>query len=189
MNTLDDNTIVELYLSRNETAITQTSEKFGNRLCSLAYNITNDQQTAQECENDTYMEAWNSIPPHEPRSYLYAFLARITRHISLNCCRERSRLKRHAWLCELSAEMEQCIPAPDDVACRIDDMALCEAINGFLRMLSEEKRNIFIRRYWYLNSIVDISKRFSLSESKVKTTLFRCRNQLREHLEQEGYRL
>ncbi|MGN0336653.1 MAG: RNA polymerase sigma factor [Lachnospiraceae bacterium] len=186
---MDDNQIVELYLLRDETAVKLTTEKFGSRLRSLAFRIVNDRQTAEECENDTYMEAWNTIPPHEPRSYLYAFLARITRHISLNCCRDRSRLKRSAFICELSAEMEQCIPAPDDVACRVDDMALGEAINGFLNTLAEEKRNIFIRRYWYLDSIADISKCFALSESKVKTTLFRCRNQFREYLEKEGYTL
>ena len=189
MNALDDSAIVELYLLRNETAIRQTSEKFGDRLRALSYGIVRDLQTAEECENDTYMEVWNSITPHEPKSYLYPFLARITRHISLNCCRDRSRLKRSAFICELSAEMEQCIPAPDDIECRIDDMALSEAINGFLGKLGEEKRNIFIRRYWYLDSISDISKRFALSESKVKTTLFRCRIRLREHLEKEGYTL
>ena len=179
---MDDNRIVELYLLRDETAIKQTTEKYGSRLRSLAYGIVKDQQTAEECENDTYMKAWNTIPPHEPRSYLYAFLARITRHISLNCCRDRSRLKRNAFICELGAEMEQCIPAPDD-------MALSDAINGFLSKLDEEKRNIFVRRYWYLDSVVAISKRFALSESKVKTTLFRCRTGLREHLEKEGYTL
>ena len=184
---MDDNIIVELYLLRDETAIRQTSEKYGNRLRSLAYGIVNDHQTAEECESDTYMEAWNTIPPHEPGSYLYAFLARITRHISLNICRDRSRLKRSAFICELSTEMEQCIPSPDDTQCRIDDMVLGEVINRFLGTLNEDKRNVFIRRYWYLDSIADISKRFALSESKVKTTLFRCRNQLREHLEKEGY--
>lgn len=184
---MDDNRIVELYLLRDETAIKQTTEKYGSRLRSLAYGIVKDQQTAEECENDTYMKAWNTIPPHEPRSYLYAFLARITRHISLNCCRDRSRLKRNAFICELGAEMEQCIPAPDDVECRIDDIALSDVINRFLSKLDKEKRNIFIRRYWYLDSIAAISERFALSESKVKTMLFRCRNQLREHLEKEGY--
>ncbi len=184
---MDDHEIVKLYLRRDETAIRQTAQKFGGRLYALAYGIVNDKQTAEECENDTYMEAWNTIPPHEPGSYLYAFLARITRHISLNRCRDRSRLKRSAFLCEISAEMEQCIPDPDDVECRIDDMALSQAINGFLSTLKEEKRNIFIRRYWYMDSIADIAKRFALSQSKVKTTLSRCRSQLREHLEKEGY--
>ena len=186
---MDDNRIVEMYLLRDEAAVKHTAEKYGSRLLALSYGIVRDTQTAEECENDTYMEVWNSVPPHEPRSYLYAFLARITRHISLNRCRDRGRLKRSAFICELSSELEQCIPAPDDVECRVDDMALGEVINGFLGKLEEEKRNVFIRRYWYLDSIADISKRFALSESKVKTVLFRCRNQLREHLEKEGYTL
>lgn len=189
MRALDDSRIVDLYLLRDETAIRQTTEKYGIRLRSLAYGIVEDRQTAEECENDTYMEAWNAIPPHEPRSYLYAFLARITRHISLNCCRDRSRLKRSAFISELSTEMEQCIPAPDDAQCRMDDAALGKAINDFLGKLGKEKRNVFIRRYWYLDSITAISARFALSESKVKTILFRCRNQLREYLEKEGYTL
>lgn len=184
---MDDNKIINLYLRRDETAVKQTSEKFGDRLRALAYGIVKDHQTAEECENDTYLKAWNSIPPHEPREYLYAFLARITRHISLDCCRKRSRLKRSAYISELSAEMEQCIPAPDDMECRIDDIVLGQAINKFLGTLSEEKRNVFIRRYWYLDSISDIARRFSLSESKVKTMLFRSRNRLRDYLEKEGY--
>lgn len=187
--TLDDNKIVELYLLRDENAIMQTTEKYGTRLRSLAYEIVCDSQTADECENDTYVSAWQSIPPHEPRSYLYAFLARITRHIALNCCRNRNRLKRSAFICELSSEMEQCIPSPDDVECRIDDMELKNVLNGFLSKLDDEKRNIFVRRYWYLDSISAISERFALSESKVKTTLFRLRKQLREQLEREGYTL
>ncbi len=187
---MDDNQrIVELYLSRDEAAIAQTAEKFGRRLRALSYGIVNDQQTAEECENDTYMEAWNRIPPHEPRQYLYAFLARITRHLSLNCCRDRQRLKRRAFLYELSAELEQCILAPDDASCRLDERALGEAINGFLAGLSEEKRSVFVRRYWYMDSIADIAQRYSLSQSKVKTMLFRSRAQLRVYLEKEGYEL
>ncbi len=184
---MDDNKIIDLYLCRDETAVKHTARKYGDHLRALAYGIVKDHQTAEECENDTYLKAWNSIPPHEPREYLYAFLARITRHISLDCCRKRSRLKRSAYISELSAEMEQCIPAPDDMECRIDDIVLGQAINKFLGTLSEEKRNVFIRRYWYLDSISDIARRFSLSESKVKTMLFRSRNRLRDYLEKEGY--
>ena len=174
-------------MRRDEAAVRGTAEKYGSKLRSLARGILRDDDAAEECENDTYMEAWNRIPPHEPRSYLYPFLARITRHISLNRCRDRERLKRSDFVCELSAEMEQCIPSPDDLECRMDEMALAEAINGFLRILDGEKRNIFIRRYWYMDSVADIGKRFGVSQSKVKTTLFRCRNQLREYLEKEGY--
>lgn len=107
----------------------------------------------------------------------------------MNCCRDRNRLKRNAYICELSAEMEQCIPVPDDCECQVDDMILKEIINSFLLSLNTEKRNIFLRRYCYLDSIADISKRLGLTESKVKTTLFRSRNQLREYLEKEGYTL
>lgn len=129
---MEDETIVEMYVHKDESAIRRTSEKYGRRLRALSLNIVGDWQTAEECENDTYMAAWNSIPPHEPKSYLYAFLARITRHLSLNCCRERSRLKRSALISE---------------------------------------------------------KRYSISESKVKTMLFRMRNQMRSYFEQEGYEL
>lgn len=186
---MEDNQIVDLYLQRDESAIRQTKEKYGRRLYVLAYGIVKDVQYAEECESDTYMSAWNSIPPHEPRSYLYAFLARITRHAALNICRDRHRSKHNARICELSAEMEECIPAPSDEECLIDDLSLGKAINGFLGKLSEEKRNIFIRRYWYLESIEEIAEHFGLSESKVKTTLFRCRNQLKEYLKKEGYYL
>lgn len=186
---MEDNQIVDLFLRRDETAIALTAEKYGKRLRALARNITDDLQTAEECENDTYIQAWNSIPPHEPKEYLFAFLARITRHISLNRCRDRCRLKRSAFLCEFTTEMEQCIPAPDDLQSRLDSMDLSRAINGFLASLTEEKRLVFLRRYWFLDSIEVIAKRFSMSQSKVKTMLFRTRNQFRDYLEKEGYTL
>lgn len=184
---MEDNDIVELYLMRDEAAIRETAEKYGSRLRALALRIVEDTETSRECENDTYMQVWSSVPPHEPRDYFYAFLARITRHISLNRCRNEKRLKRSAYICDLGAELEQCIPTPDNAACRIDDMLLSEILNDFLRSLDEEKRNIFIRRYWYLDSVADISKRFALSQSNVKTTLFRIRSKLRERLLKEGY--
>ena len=171
---MEDSKIVALYLRRSEDAIKQSAEKYGSRLRALSYRIVADRQTAEECENDTYMEEWSSIPPHEPRTHLFAFLARITRHLSLNCCRDRSRLKRSAYLCELSAELEQCIPSSEDVQRRVEGLALGEELNRFLGALSEEKRDIFVRRYWYLDSVAAISGRFAISESKVKTVLFRC---------------
>ena len=184
---MDDDKIISLYWQRDEEAIAETQKKYGRFCYSIAYGLLKSKEDAEECENDTYLEAWNSIPPHEPRDYLYAFLARITRHVSLNRCRDRDRLKRRAFICELSAEMEQCLPDPDDETRRADDIALGEVINKFLGSLDEEKRNIFIRRYWFMDSVSDISARFGLSESKVKTTLFRCRERLRERLRKEGY--
>ena len=183
---MDDSRIVDLFLLRDETAVKESSEKYGNRLRALSYGIVRDMQTAEACENDTYMEAWNSIPPHEPRTYLFAFLARIARHLSLNFCRDHSRLKRSAFLCELSTELEQCIPAPDDAQCRIDDIAFQEMLNAFLGTLSVKKRNIFIRRYWYLDSIDKISADLCFGKSKVKSMLRRTRARLRADLEKEG---
>ncbi len=184
---MDDDNIVELFLCRNEDAIKESASKYGGRLRSISYGIVEDFQTSQECENSAYMEAWNLIPPNEPRAYLFAFLARIIRHISLNVCRERNTLKRSAYICELSNEMQECIPASDDCEHVLDDIILKEILNDYLAHLSSNKRNIFLRRYWYMDSIASISKRFSISESKVKTTLFRCREGLRKHLEKEGY--
>lgn len=186
---MEDEKIIALYFERDETAIRHTCEKYGRRLRTLSYGIVGDMQTAEECENDTYVEAWKAIPPHEPKDYFYEFLARMTRHLSLNCCRSRSRLKRKAFLCELSAELEQCIPASDDWERRIDDMVFGEVLNSFLASLSEEKRGLFLRRYWYLDSIAEIAKRFGFSESKVKTALCRIRRQLKQELEKEGISL
>lgn len=184
---MEDGQIVDLFLARDETAVQCASEKYGLRLRALALHIVGEAQTAEECENDAYLAAWNAIPPNQPRDYLYAFLARIVRNLALNRCRDRERLKRAAFVSELSREMEECIPAPDDLEGRLDDMVLREALNGFLGTLGEEKRNMFLRRYWYMDSVADIAKRFGVGQSKVKTALFRTRNQLREYLKKEGY--
>ena len=184
---MEDERIVELFLARDENAVRCAAEKYGLRLRALALRIAGEVQTAEECENDAYLAAWNAIPPAEPRDYLYAFLARIVRNLALNRCRDRERLKRGAFVCRLSEEMEECLPAPDDVECRMDEAALKEVIDGFLRSSGEDVRNVFLCRYWYLDSIRSISRRFGYSESKVKTMLHRSRKQLRTYLEKEGY--
>ena len=186
---MEDEKIVALYLERDESAISCTAEKYGARLRGLALHILMDSSASEECENDTYFQAWSLIPPHKPVSYLYAFLARITRHLSLNYCRERNRLKRKAFLVEFSDELEQCIPGPDDTPSRVEAKLLRESISRFLRKQPEEKRNVFLRRYWYLDSVGEIARRFSMSQSKVKTMLFRTRQELRTYLEQEGIRV
>ena len=186
---LEDSKIVELYFARDEAAIARTRETYGDRLRALSLGITGDFGSAEECESDTYLQAWNSIPPHDPAGYLFAFLARICRHLSLDVCRRNARLKRKALVVELSEEMEQCIPAPGDTPCQVDGILLGQAISRFLRTLPAEKRTIFVRRYWYLDDISRIAQRYRLSESKVKTMLFRTRNALRIFLEQEGYAL
>ncbi len=186
---MTDHEIVTLYLARDENAIEESAAAYGARLRALALGILGDVQTAEECENDTYFRAWNAIPPHEPYTYLYAFLARITRRLSLNCCRERHRLKRDAYVCELSREMEACLPAVDDTAGQFEAAELTHLLNAFLATVNTEKRRLFVRRYWYLDSIDAIAARYGLSQSKVKTTLHRVREQLRAYLQKEGYAL
>lgn len=189
VNTVGDEEIVKLYLQRNNSAISESKAKYGERLRNISYGITSDRGSAEEVENDTYFKAWENIPPHEPYTYLFAFLARIARNISLSLCRERGRLKRIHHVCELSSEMEECIPSHLSVEDSADEDLLIDAINRFLREQPENKRNIFMRRYWYLDSVESISKRFGIGKSNVKTTLFRLRGELKEFLESEGYNI
>lgn len=184
---MDDDNIVELFLNKDESAIAYTAEKYGSRLRSISQRITADVSVAEECENDTYFEAWNRIPPSEPRTYLAAFLSRIVRNISINRCVERDSLKRKAYIMELSEEMEQCIPSPNDVESCLDGIEIGRIISAFLQKQSKEKRTIFMHRYYYLDSVSAIAERFGYSESKVKTTLFRMRNDLRAYLIKGGY--
>lgn len=184
---MEDEKIVQMYTERDEGAIKRTTEKYGARLRQLSFGITSNRETAEECENDTYMETWSRIPPAEPKTYFYAFLARITRSISIDRCRQRSSLKRNGLIVELSQELETCLPAADNVEDALDEKLLGEAVSRFLRTLPDEKQVIFVRRYFYLDSISEISKRLSYGESKVKMTLLRTRNELREYLKKEGY--
>ena len=183
---LEDTLIIDEYLKRNEYAIKMTSEKYGKKLRSISYGIVRDSGAAEECENDTYHEAWNSIPPHEPRDYFYAFLARITRHLSLSLCRHRNALKRKGFVTELTDEIQESIPSGHDGGQLLDELIFKEAFQGFLSSLPEEKRILFMRRYWYMDSTEELAERFGYSESKVKTTLFRLRKQMRKHFEREG---
>lgn len=183
---MEDEEIVELFLKRDENAIKNTQQKFGKRIVNISKNITGSDLTAEEVENDTYLRAWENIPPAEPRTYLFAFLARIARNLSISICRERSSLKRRAVLVELSDEMEECIPSSLSVEAEAEGNMLMELINDFLFSKDEEKRNIFMRRYFYLDPVKDIARLFGITESKVKTTLFRLREELREFLEARG---
>ena len=186
---MEDSQIVDLFLIRDESAIAHTAVRYGTRLRGISYGIVRDAGTAEECENDTYLQAWSSIPPNQPRQYLFAFLARIIRHISIDRCRYTQRLCRSAYIQELSAELQTCVPGKDDIEHRLEAIALGQSISAFLRAQPEETRNVFIRRYWYMDSIAELSHRFSISQSKAKSMLLRCRNALRKHLEKEGYTL
>ena len=184
---MDDSRIVELYLSRDEAAIAQTSQKYGIRLRRIAQNVLSDKETAEECENDAYLQTWNLIPPNEPRTYLFAFVGKIVRHLAIDRLRHDSRQKRSALYCELTDEMQECIPGSGDVSQEFDAKELSESINSFLESCSAEQRNIFVRRYWYFDPVNEICAKYSLPQSKVKTTLFRMREKLRKHLADGGF--
>ena len=184
---MDDSKIVELYLSRNESAISHTAQKYGSKLRKIADNILNNKASAEECENDTYLEAWKLIPPNEPKSYLFAFLGKIARHLAIDECRRNTSQKRHVLFCELTQEMEECIPGQSNVEGDIEADSLSHAISSFLGYCSEEQRNVFVRRYWFFDTVSEICKRYGFSQSKVKTMLYRMREGLRDYLEKEGY--
>ena len=184
---MEDERIVELYLQRQEQAIGATQEKYGTKLRSLAHGITQDVMTAEECENETYWKAWNSIPPREPRQYLYAYLARITRNLALNCCRSREALKRNVHICTLSREMAECLPSGENTQWILEEQELKTAINSFLAELEERKRCVFLRRYWFADSVDQIARRYGMSRGAVKSMLFRMRRQLKEKLQEGGY--
>lgn len=186
---MEDEKIVQLYMNRDEKAIRLTAEKYGFRLRAISYGITGDSETSEECENDTYLETWNRVPPSEPKEYFYTFLARITRFFSIDRCRERTSLKRKGHVVEFTDELEMCIPSLNNVEDDTEAKLLGEAISHFLYTLSDEKQVMFMRRYFYLDTVSDIAKRLSISESKVKTSLFRIRNDLRDYLTKEGYTL
>ena len=184
---LEDAKIVELYLSRDESAVSQTAQKYGSKLRQIAHRILNNRASAEECENDTYLAAWHLIPPNEPRTYLFAFLGKITRHLAIDECRKNASKKRHALFCELTREMEECISGENDTEGEVEAEALTQAISAFLRTCPEEQRDVFVRRYWFFDSVAEISRRYGFSQSKVKTMLFRLREGLRRFLEKEGY--
>ena len=184
---MDDSQIVELYLSRDESAITQTSQKYGTKLKRIAQNVLSDAETSKECENDAYLQTWNLIPPNEPRTYLFSFVGKIVRHLAIDRLRHESRQKRSALYCELTDEMQECIPGNIGVSQEFDAKELSETINKFLEACPEEQRNIFVRRYWYFDSVTEICAKYSLPQSKVKTTLFRMREKLKKHLADGGF--
>ncbi len=184
---MDDNQIVELYLNRNEEAITSTAEKYGKRLRSIAHGFLNDWQSAEECENDTYLEAWNKIPPHEPRTYLFMFLGRIIRGIALDRYRAESRKRKGMVQCELTKELLECIPSKETVESKIELDELTAVIEQFLANCTTEQKRVFVCRYWLCETIPQISKRYGIAQGTVKTILFRIRKALKRYLCNEGY--
>lgn len=189
MDSIEDKEIVKLYLERNDKAIAYTKDKYGKRLLKLAFEITEDEQEAEECENDVYLKTWNSIPPHDPGNYLFRYLSRLLRNSALNRCRLRHSQKRQADTEELTQELIDVLPSYNGVEDTVFEHQLHDAINAFLSSLPQESRLVFVRRYWYMDTVERIAEGYGFSVTKVKSLLFRTRKKLRDYLEKEGYHI
>lgn len=183
---MEDKTIIQLFFERSETAIEETAAKYGKLCYTIAYNILYNEEDSEECVNDTYMKAWEVIPPQIPEK-LAAFLGKITRNLAISKYRHNTSKKRGGGQVAFALEeLEECIPDKNTTEQAISDKLLVEQLNNFLEKLPAEKRKVFMQRYWYMRPIGEIAKEFSISESKVKMILHRTRNTLKEVLEKEG---
>ena len=183
---MDDSLIIDLFWKRSETAIEETASKYGSFCHSISYHILRNRQDAEECVNDTWLRAWDSMPPQRPAK-LSVFLGKITRNLSLDRYRNYSAEKRKgSKTAEVIEELSECISGGDNVSDYIDKMVLTELIVKFLRKQNEANRNIFIRRYWRFDSIRDIAEDFGMNDRSVATILFRMRTQLKKELLEEG---
>lgn len=184
---MEDERIIALYWARSETAITETALKYGRYLSSISYNILSNQEDVQECVNDTYHDAWNAIPPHRP-AVLSTFLGKITRRLSIDRWRKSNAGKRGGGELPLVLdELENCVSEHGDMEDEIERRELIKILNDFLDTLHTTERRVFLCRYWYMDSIQNISQQFGFSQSKVTSMLHRTRVKLRSVLEKEGY--
>lgn len=185
---MNDETIVELYWQRQERAITETQKKYGPYLHQIANNILQNREDSQESVNDTYLATWNSIPPHRPQ-ILRAYLVKLIRRIAIDCYRKRNRDKRKDDQYALSLdELSDCIPS-NSTQEAMDEKLLAEAIGQYLRTLPKMSRVAFVGRYYYLDSLREVAGYCQMTESKLKSLLFRLRKGLRDYLIKEGYNL
>ena len=181
---MEDKLIVDLYWARNEDAITQTSVKYGNMMHATSKAIVGSNEDAEECVNDAYLAAWNSMPENRP-AYLGGYMARIIRNISLNRYDKNHAAKRYG-VQVVFEELEGCLADATTLEEQYEQGCLREVLNEFLAGLDKEKRVIFLRRYFYTDSIAEIAQRMQISEGKVKTILFRLRGQLAAVLKEAG---
>ncbi len=183
---MEDSAIVELYWAREEQALVETEGKYGGYCRTIACHILNNREDAEECVNDTYLRAWNAMPPQRP-TLLGAFLGRITRNLSLDRYKIGRAEKRGGGQLPLALEeLGDCAGTANQLEERLEAAELGRMIDQFLRTLPEKDCCMFLRRYWYVDSIQDIAKRYHMAEGSVKSNLYRLRQRLRTHLEQEG---
>ena len=186
---MEDNQIIQLYYDRSEDAISQTAVKYGKYCHTIAYNILHNFEDSEECVNDTYWKAWGIIPPRRPKK-LAAFLGKITRNLSLDKYRHYTADKRGGEEFSIALdELGDCVSSLGNMDDYTNEMVLVDTLNRFLASLSAEHRKILMRRYWYISSVKEIADDYGITESKVKMSLLRSRNQLKAVLEKEGIAL
>lgn len=183
---MEDREIIDLYWAREEQALVETARKYGSYCWTIAHNILKNREDTEECVNDTYMKAWNAMPPQRP-GILSSFLGRITRNLSLDRYKADRAGKRGGGQLPLALEeLQSCLPADTGVERILEEAELARTVDRFLRGLPEKERCIFLRRYWYVDSMLDIAHRYHMAEGSVKSSLHRTREKLRAYLEQEG---
>lgn len=181
---MEDTAIVDLYWQRSERAIDESRKKYGAYCCTVAYAILSDYEDAEECVNDTWLGAWNAMPEARPVS-LGAFLCKITRNLSLDRLRRRTRLKR-GGVTGILEELRECIPSGANVAESVERRELLSAVDGFLAELPDRDRIAFVGRYWLMLPLRDMARHLNCGEGALKSSLHRTRKKLRRHLEEEG---
>ena len=183
---MEDNHIVELFWARDPEAIPAATEKYGVYCAAVARNILHSPEDEEECVNDTWLHAWNAMPPHRPQ-LLRTFLGKLTRNLSLKRLEMRSALKRGGdtvW-----EELSELVSGREEPMDAVFTRDLAAAIDGFLSTLSREQRSLFLRRYWYYDSVTELAKRFGMSANRVSVTLHRIREKLKAYLTERGYDL
>ena len=183
---MEDQLIIDLFFQRSEQAIEETDKKYGGYCYSIAYNILTNREDSEESVSDTYLAAWNTIPPRRP-NFLNAFLGKLTRHISIDRWRKRSAKKRGGGEMPLVLEeLQECVANGENLEERYEQKELVRQVRKFVASLSDTERRVFVCRYWYLDSTAEIAKRFGFSENKVSSILHRTRGKLEKYLIREG---
>ena len=186
---MEDQMIIDLYWARSEQAIEESDRKYGGHCRAIARNILDRAEDEEECVNDTWLRAWNAMPPQRP-SVLRAFFGRLTRNLALDRWRRDRAAKRGGGQTEVALEeLRDCLSSPQRPEEEAEAAQLAAMISRFLYALPKQDRQLFVRRYWYLDSISDLARRFGRESSWVKTRLLRLRRRLRDYLEEEGIRV
>lgn len=185
---MEDAQIISLFFERDEAAIAETKKRYGAFCYKIALNILSVKADAEECVNDTYLQAWNTIPPQRPDK-LGAWLGRVVRNLAINLWNKNHRQKRYAGMEKLLSELEDCIPSPVTVEHKMEEKELTRFLNTWLASLPDDDRILFVRRYWHGEKLNELAAEYRVSSGKMAKRMYRLRQNLKMKLEEEGYLL